>query len=508
MADILVVDDDPVNRRILRNTLKRDGYNFFEATNGQEALEKVASKPPDLILLDVVMPEMDGMTCCKKLQQPTTRNIPVILVTSLDDHEKIVDGLNIGATDYITKPFTADIVRARVRAALRSKKAHDQVRALATEIIAKNKKLTTLAETAHRFVDDVSHEFRTPLTVIMEYASIISEGLVGPVCDEQVEYLHVVTDAVQDLSKMVDDLLDTSKLRTGSLRVDRRSYQIEEILGSIRPILQTKARGKKITVKEQIEDDLPEIFVDREKAGRVIINFAVNAIKFSDEGSEITLWANRGQNGHMEIGVTDQGPGLSREDLKVIFERFRQVGTPQSSTKGFGLGLNIAKQLVHLNLGQINVTSSPGDGSTFSFTFPIHDTRAVLDCYLNRLEDNSEPSDRLAALIVTPNDSDSGFEQARRFLVSTCYSMDLVFANHSKTYLLVAGVTQYPDQWVDRLQTAWVQLNNTHPNEHLSTLEFTPLGNWPFHHNHDEAVSALLQNLPQPHVSLEESHIA
>lgn len=169
-----------------------------------------------------------------------------------------------------------------------------------------------MAERAHRVVDDVSHEFRTPLAVIKEFASIINDGLAGPVSGQEGEYLKIMSGAVVDLNHMVEDLLDSSKLCAGRLRVEHRSYTAETIFENGRAALARKASSRSIVIEEYVEEGLPMVFADEEKVRRVISNLMTNTIKFSPEGSTIVLSAiSSDVPGEVRIGVTDRGPGLS-----------------------------------------------------------------------------------------------------------------------------------------------------------------------------------------------------
>ncbi|KKL28503.1 hypothetical protein LCGC14_2374510, partial [marine sediment metagenome] len=250
MPRVLIVDDDENSRLALIDALAGEDLSTSQAADGEEALRAVADDPPDVILLDVMMPGMDGVQVCYAIKRAEdTRDIPVIMVTALGDEQDVVRGLKVGATDYVVKPFSGQVVRARVRAALRSKLAHDEVAQLVSKISTKNRKLAQFADTAERFIDDVSHDFRSPLTVIQEFALIIADGLDGPVTPQQREHLAVITGAVGDLARMVDDLLDSSRLRAGSLRVDRRGHHVEELIGRVRPIANSKAQRKGIKLQ-------------------------------------------------------------------------------------------------------------------------------------------------------------------------------------------------------------------------------------------------------------------
>jgi len=329
-----------------------------------------------------------------------------------------------------------------------------EVKQQQNELEKKNTRLAELNAMATRFVDNVSHEFRTPLTVIKGYSEILEQGLAGPISNQQREYLRTVLDRTRDLTQMVDDLLDTSKLRAGCLRVDRVALRVDDVFAPLKSAIEHKAQANKITVHKAFDPDLPLFYGDAEKIGRVVLNLVVNAMKFSDEGSAITIWGRRRDQDQVEFGVTDQGPGISKENLALIFDRFKQVGDPQrSSTKGFGLGLNIANELVSMNLGSMHVQSELGKGSTFSFTVPCFDTRAILACYIKHDPRPAAGRGPLALLEVQPDASDSGGrEEMRIFLASHTFPMDLVFEGKSGDLWFLVGFSTSPRKWSDRLR--------------------------------------------------------
>ena len=169
------------------------------------------------------------------------------------------------------------------------KRAEDALAEAHARLRRKNARLAELTDTAHRFVDNVAHEFRTPLTVIQEFVSIVTDGMAGPVCDQQAEYLQIVARAAADLGGMVDDLLDTSRIKAGTLRVDRRVVQPESLLLPIQALLRTRAADKGIRVLIEPLGELPAVLADAEKAGRVLVNLVVNAVKFSPESSTVQI---------------------------------------------------------------------------------------------------------------------------------------------------------------------------------------------------------------------------
>lgn len=335
-----------------------------------------------------------------------------------------------------------------------------------SEVIAEqNVELGAMAKRAHQVVDDVSHEFRTPLAVIKEFASIIDDGLAGPVSEKQAEYLRIISGAVGDLNHLVEDLLDSSKLRAGRLRVDRRAQRLEDIFEQSRATLERKASSRGITIEETFDEDLPEVFVDEEKVRRVISNLMTNAIKFSPENGVVTLSARRrDEMGEVVIGVTDRGAGLSREEIDSLFVRFQQAaGAQRVAAKGFGLGLSIAQELAWLNLGRISVSSEKGQGATFSFTLPYSEPAAVVDHYFNALEAMDRPDDHLALLrVCVPSGGDPSEPAA--FLSSVTYPTDLLMRVGSESCeeggddagqcWWILGRTTRVESWIRRIEAS------------------------------------------------------
>jgi PAS domain S-box-containing protein len=313
-----------------------------------------------------------------------------------------------------------------------------------------NRRLEEMTERAHRFVDDVSHEFRTPLTVIKEYTGIIADGLGGPVSDTQQEWLQVVDVAAADLNQMVEDFLDSSKLRSGRLRVDRRGVTAESILASVKRLIVRKAAARQVNVAQYVEPGLPLVFADEEKVCRIVMNLMTNAIKFSPEGGTVVLSARALASGDVEFSVADHGPGLAPADLKLLFERFRQLPNALSpSVKGFGLGLNIARQLVWLNLGTISAQSEPGRGAIFSFTLPMMRMDIVIDRFFERLSEREEPPVAVAMLRISS--AEGSAEDLRRLVVTATRPSDIAVESGDGRSVVVFGPTSSAETWRQRL---------------------------------------------------------
>ena len=276
------------------------------------------------------------------------------------------------------------------------------------------------------------------------------------------------------MTQMVDDLLDTSKLRAGLLRVDREPCEVSAIFAAVHPIVDGRAAGSRIQWIEEIEPGLPRVFADQEKAVRVLVNLAVNAIKFSPEGSRIFLSAKAGDEGEVVISVKDEGPGISPENLAAIFERFRQVGNVPSSTKGFGLGLNIAKELVSLNLGTMSVSSELQHGSTFGFTLPVNDPAVIVSHLFGYLERLRTPAGKFAILRVTPEQAGDNSAALRGFLACSAHPGDVILSAGDEGSLILFGYTSEPEGWLRRLTAAAANIQQFGPNQKLCALTF----NW------------------------------
>jgi signal transduction histidine kinase len=519
---ILVVDDDPLDIQLIRHWLVKAGYDIHVAFDGAAAFELL--KTPDafqMVISDWRMPKMTGPELCRAVREQRSGGyIYLILLTAYDGSEERVSAFSSGADDFVTKPFNPDELLGRVRAGervitanradlqseiskrrlierdlIRERQRLEQTNA---ELEHSNTKLTDLYQTAQRFVDNVSHEFRTPLTVIKGYAEVVAEAMAGPVNDRQKEFLSFIVDRARDLGQMVDDLLDTSKIRAGTLRVDRTPCTLYDILKPVRPILNAKAATAHVQLEEKVPGDLPKVVADMEKAGRVILNLAINAIKFSPEGGTVTLWARPEQGGGVEVGITDRGPGISPENLSVIFDRFKQLGQLQETTKGFGLGLNIARELASLNLGEIRVKSDVGNGSTFSFVLPPDNPEEILRRYLAFLQGipNLEPS--IAILRVEHGAEEPIAEAARKFLATNIRSVDLLLRNDDDHSLLIIGCTSDLDRWADKIQEeigGFIARSNA-PTP-LDSIEVQPLGQWHYPLDKDQFWSRIMECLQQ-----------
>ncbi len=423
-------------------------------------MKRLAKVRYDVVLLDPGLPDSQRNETLGRVRESYRNDLPIIVLTGLDDDTVALSAVDAGAQDYITKDsITPDLLARTIRYALARQHLLHQLKTANDLLEEKNVRLGQLYNTAQQFVENVSHEFRTPLTVIREFTSIIRDGLDGPVTAKQCEHLNKVLHRTDDLALMVDDMLDTSRLEAGLLGVWRRSCQAGDIIENVVSQLKGRAASKNITLSLNVPAGLPTIFCDEEKARRVIVNLAVNAIKFAPEGGAVDLWARlRPNQEDIEISVRDNGPGISKENLELVFERFRQVDQGlTTSTKGFGLGLNIAKELVALNLGQMHVESELGRGSAFSFTVPQCEPRIVFDRYLKRL---ASSSDKAAEVCLATIEMDMVQVEKMvvfdEFLHRSVRAKDLVMLAGESHWVIAAACSEQEfDHMVERLTNEW-----------------------------------------------------
>ncbi len=414
----------------------------------------------------------------------------VIPLERLEEHRAAIDRLlaGRGSTRLETTRLAASGERRAVLSAMSPLRDETGeligVSEIISDVTRRRQVESQLAESL-RVVDDVSHEFRTPLAVISEFSSIIADGIAGPVTDEQREYLSIVGGAVTDLNQMVEDLLDSSRLRAGSLRVERRGEAIESLMNSMRGALAAKANLRSIVVREEIADSLPEVFCDAGKTRRILSNLMTNAVKFSPDRGEVVVSARLAPGGdEVVLSVRDHGPGLTTEEIGRLFGRFEQLCTPHRATaKGFGLGLSIARELSWLNLGQLTVESRKGEGACFSFSVPVADHRAVLEhaaATIHALGADRDPLVLISARAVDPQETAGDLLVG--WLCSSVFATDLVLpagcCDGRTGRALLVGRSRAPQSWLDRLRQIHAKQRSESP-ERVPEAEFTLEASWP-----------------------------
>ena len=408
---ILVVDDTPENLELLDAHLTEAGYHVLTAANGQDALTAVAAHAPDLILLDVMMPVLDGYEVCRRLKSnEETAFIPIVMLTALQDFEHRLQGIELGADDFLTKPFNHLELLTRVRSLLRVKGLHDQVAAynrLLEEMVAERtqaleRALTDLKEMDRlksEFLANISHELRTPLTPIKGYLPCLLRGDFGALAPKQSLILGHISESVERLHRLIEDLLAFMQWESGEISLRFEATRVESVVKTAMRRVAAAVKEKGVELTTELDANLPPVRADAATLGRAIEHLLENAVKFTPNGGRVTVTARRicdcqfpiadlkagdadpqsqisNQKSKIrdfvEIAVTDTGVGIPTEVISKIFDRFYQVdSSPTRQHGGTGLGLAIVKRILDAHEAPIAVESLPGQGTTFSIRLPV-----------------------------------------------------------------------------------------------------------------------------------------
>jgi signal transduction histidine kinase len=493
---LLVEDcsDDAVRIHTALARCRDARYEIDTVKSRGAALELLGQCEYEVILTDLRLPDAAGVEVLTGLHLAAPRT-PIVVLSSNQDHEILLATLDEGAQDYLRKEsLTPESLRIAICCAIRRQRLIEELR-VANELLTKmNRNLRRSYETAQQFVDNVSHEFRTPLTVIKEFTWLMREQLAGPITEQQARYLDTVASRTDDLALMVDDMLDVSKLKAGLLCVDRRPHDLAGVIEQVVNIVERRACAKKLRVSTDIEADLPPVFCDEEKVRRVILNLAVNSIKFTPESGEVTIWAKLESSlqavgaqpegwtptsdRFVRIGVTDTGPGISKKDQEAIFRRFHQLDAHATgSCKGFGLGLDIARELVGLNLGTIDCQSEPGRGSTFSFTLPTADPETIADVFLDRAAAQQGGNAPVAILeVCTTGKARKRAPDVHEFLTEHICGSDLLYrCSPSRWLILSTRDAQQVDEICGAIHAARAEFNRNSPAGQLAVINIKPI---------------------------------
>ncbi|MGK7902041.1 MAG: response regulator [Hormoscilla sp.] len=380
---LLIVDDDIANLQVLSKFLKEAGFQVRVARNGDQAIETVKYEQPDLILLDVMMPGMDGFEVCQRLKtDPSTQDIPIIFMTALDESIDKVKGLNMGAVDYITKPFQQQEVLARIKIHTKiywlTKKLEKKNQLLQQEIESR-KKAENANEAKSQFLAQMSHELRTPLNIILGFAQVMNRD--RSLGKEQQENLEVITSSGEHLLELIEDILSMSKIDSGRMTLNINSFDLHYLLDSLEEMFQISSAAKGLQLIFDREEYLPQyIETDEGKLRQVLIDLLDNAIKFTEAGRVILRVKVEGKmlmyTGMRKMAIAfeveDTGPGVSPDQIEELFQPFVQKMNVEFQS-GTGLGLAISREYVRLMGGSLTASNViKNRGAVFKFYIQAH----------------------------------------------------------------------------------------------------------------------------------------
>lgn len=391
----LIVDDDAVTRLLARAALEGIGWSVEEAENGLDAVAAVGRLHPHIVLLDVMMPEMNGYAACTAIRKlPGGEHVPVLIMTGLDDYHSITQAYDAGATDFITKPLNGLLLAHRARYIVRSSRVLQELRASQASLALARDAALEGTRLKSEFLATVSHEIRTPMNGVLGMTDWLLDTQLTP---EQRDCAGTIRTSGESLLLLIDDLLDFSKLDSGKLQLEEIDFDMSHLLEDVVGLFRKRAACNGVKLACLIQAQIPTgLRGDSGRLRQVLRNLLDNAVKFTKRGEitvrvdvdeqpdgQVPIDATRpsasgqiiGKSSHIvriRFSVVDTGIGITPEAWTSIFEPFTQAdGSTTKKYGGAGLGLAICQQLVVLMGGAISMDSEPGRGSTFQFTVPL-----------------------------------------------------------------------------------------------------------------------------------------
>ncbi|MDJ0756850.1 MAG: response regulator [Ardenticatenaceae bacterium] len=413
---ILVVDDDKTNRLILELGLKKQGHQVTTAANGRQALEMIRSRPIDLVLLDIVMPEIDGFAVLTQLKShPRLKDIPVIVISAVEEMESVVKCIEMGAEDHLPKPFDPIFLRARINAGLQKKRFRDReieyLRQMAhitkaaiaienktfdpaalDEIARRDDTLGTLGrvfqqmarEVASReaqlaqdnqikaaFIDVITHELRSPFASAAMSVELLQKFLTHQMVDQVQNQLDQLSGELDQGRRLIETIIGFADQVTKEPQLDLQRGNFYQVIRDSLTSLQPLANGRKVTLTWDDSVNLPPLRIDAQRMQDVMHHLVHNAVKFTPAGGEIVIKSTI-EDDYLVVKVKDNGVGIPPERMASIWEPFSQCSDRvRRGVDGLGLGLPLVQAIIHAHHGEISAVSEPGIGSVFYFRLPL-----------------------------------------------------------------------------------------------------------------------------------------
>lgn len=348
-SKILIVDDAVDTVELLKKRLRFEGYDTAEAYDGEEGLKQVAEYNPDLIILDVMMPKLDGYEVCHRLKSDeNTKYIPVLMLTARSEVEDKVKGLDMGADHYLAKPFDYKELSARVRSLVATKAAREK-------LVEEEK-----SKALEQMMEEVEHEIRNPLTCIGGFVRRVNDKL--PEGDPNKKYMEMIINEVARLENMIKGLVELKTIAISCTELTNINDVIMEAL----KLFEEDFKDKGIKVKTELLDNAPLISIDKEQMKMGLASLVKNSIEAMEEKPKILKMTTHISDGRMEIQVSDTGKGIPKDKIKKIFDPFFT-----SKMCGPGLGLTYTLKIIREHKGAIYAESEPGKGTTFTIRLPL-----------------------------------------------------------------------------------------------------------------------------------------
>jgi len=360
---ILIIDDIASNIQVVANLLKKHNYNISYAQSGKAGIERAQQISFDLILLDIMMPEMDGYEVCIKLKQdPKTKDIPVIFLTAKTNEDSLKKGFDSGGVDFISKPFKANELLARVS-------THIQLKMVREILSETNINLQKANQDKDKLLSIIAHDLSNPFSVLITFSKLLIDSYEDFSKEDVLTYLKTFYQTSKQGYNLLDNLLKWSKSQTGKMDVEPVTIDLKDIVEENITLLYSQATSKKIILTNHVPEGLIA-FADLNMILTVIRNLISNAIKFTNERGTVDISGSSHQN-FIEITVKDSGVGIGEEDLEKLFRiDVKHSTTGTANERGTGLGLMLCKEFIERNNGKLLAKSKLNQGSEFTFLLP------------------------------------------------------------------------------------------------------------------------------------------
>jgi two-component system, sensor histidine kinase len=378
VGKILIVDDNPSNVKILKERL--ESYKLEVANSGEDALKIAPVFAPDLILLDVMMPGMNGYEVCRKIRvNSKLKGAKIIMISAKALRSERLQGYDVGADDYIVKPFDGQELLAKVQVYLRLKSTEEFNRSLKKEVREQTGKLREAKEAAEaanrakdKFISTMTHELRNPLTSVIGCSDLLTMQCDGALTEQQLHYVNLIRQAGNHLSNLVSEVFDVVKIDRNVVELDLSSFSAAGFIDATVDMIRNQLKAKDLNVTVKIDPKLTRMTGDNRRCKQILLNLLSNAVKYTDHGGSIEIHAKKDGDSSVRISVADNGIGIKEEHQQKLFSEFYQVDRRRDEKLGgTGIGLALTRRLVELHGGKIGVKSKNREGSKFWFTLPI-----------------------------------------------------------------------------------------------------------------------------------------
>jgi len=373
---VLFLDDEESIIDGIQRLFIREPYDIFATTSVAQAREALAKYKIKVVVSDYRMPEISGTNFLREVKDQYPEMVK-ILFTGYTDFSAAEEAINIGEVyRFINKPWKTTEMLSTIRQCIEHYDLLLKAKTKEEELELSNKKLTAMYELQKEFTSTVSHELRTPLASIKTAIDLVVRKMVGDITPEQEEVLGRAKKNVDRLKRLIDDILDLTKMESGKLQMNFVINNLNQVISETIDVQKDVAASRGLYIKLELDDKLPPVPFDSDRITQVMNNLLNNAIKFTKTGGITISSVNKVDSNHVVIAVKDTGRGIAQSWMPKVFEKFQQMESKESNEEGgTGLGLAICRQIVERHGGKIQVESQEGVGTTFSFILPIQERR-------------------------------------------------------------------------------------------------------------------------------------